>query len=48
MREDNNQKREDYEDIELEKHLKECKKGNHRFIPCDEFEPTCIHCGKFQ
>lgn len=31
---------------ELEKEL--CQSGNHKFVPCDEFEPTCIRCGKFQ
>lgn len=24
------------------------KDGHHKFIHCDEWEPTCIYCGKFQ
>jgi len=26
----------------------ECKQGRHNFVACDEWEPTCTHCGKFQ
>ena len=25
-----------------------CKQGQHRFVECDEWEPTCICCGKFK
>lgn len=24
-----------------------CKNGNHRFVECDKWEPTCIFCGEF-
>lgn len=24
-----------------------CKEGNHKFVDCDDWEPTCIHCGQF-
>ena len=33
---------------EEQKQEEECKKGNHRFVECDEWQPTCIICGKFQ
>lgn len=36
------------EEAERLKHLDECKKGNHHFIACDEWEATCLYCGKFQ
>jgi hypothetical protein len=29
-------------------HKNDCKSGKHKFVACDEWEPTCIYCGKFQ
>ncbi len=25
-----------------------CNSGQHHFVECDEWEPTCMFCGKFQ
>jgi len=36
------------EEQELQKHLEDCKKGNHKFIDCDEWERTCIYCGEIE
>ena len=33
---------------EEERHKKDCAEGKHNFVPCDEWEPTCLYCGKFQ
>jgi hypothetical protein len=32
-----------------DEHQKEdCKNGKHKFVECDEWERTCIHCGEFE
>ena len=36
------------EQCEEAQHKIDCKNGKHKFVPCDELEPTCIYCGKFQ
>jgi hypothetical protein len=34
---------------ELEgKQQQDCENGMHRFIPCNDHDPTCLNCGKFQ
>ena len=34
---------------EAEKLRKElCQKGEHNFVECDEWERTCLYCGKFE
>jgi len=25
-----------------------CKRGEHHFVECDEWERTCLYCGKFE
>ena len=34
--------------MEEDKDEENCKKGKHRFVKCDEWEETCIICGKFK
>lgn len=29
-------------------HREDCMNGKHHFVECDEWEPTCLYCGKFQ
>ena len=36
------------EEEQRQKHLSDCKNGNHKFIECDEWERTCLYCGKFE
>ncbi len=31
-----------------EYHKEKCEKGEHHFIECDEWERTCLYCGKFE
>lgn len=38
----------EWEEQNLQEHLEDCKNGKHHFVSCDEWEPTCIYCGKFQ
>lgn len=29
-------------------HFADCKNEKHNFVECDEWEKTCLYCGKFQ
>ena len=37
-----------HNETEEGQHKIDCVEGWHNFVPCDEWEPTCLYCGKFQ
>ena len=34
--------------MEEENQEEKCKRGEHNFVECDDWEPTCSFCGKFE